>query len=66
MTAPKKPVATDTVPIILIQAEQSLLRSFRAMDDRSQGFIGRLADAQAEACPRRAQPSLRIVKGGKS
>jgi hypothetical protein len=66
MSTPKTPAAMDAVPIELTQAEQCVLRSFRAMDDRSQGVIGRFAEHQAEDCPRRVTPSLRIVKGGQS
>jgi hypothetical protein len=51
MSTPKTSVAIDAVPVELTPAEQGLLRSFRAMDDRSQGFIGRLAERQAESCP---------------
>jgi hypothetical protein len=60
MTAPRKPskrllltesVASDAPPPDLTPAEQSLLRSFRAMDDRSQAFIGRAA----VGCPRRVR-----------
>jgi hypothetical protein len=57
-------VAMDAPPPDLTPAEQSLLRLFRAMDARSQGFIGRLAESQAEDCPRRARPSLRLVTRG--
>lgn len=73
MSAPKKPakrsaraksVVSDASPPDLTPAELSLLRLFRSMDDRSQAFIGRLAESLAEDCPRRAAPSLRLVVGG--
>lgn len=69
MSRQKKPAArppltaaADSPPLDLTPAERSLLKSFRRMDDSAQGFIGRLADAQAERCPRRAAPSLRLVE----
>jgi hypothetical protein len=66
MSTAETPVAMDAVPIEVTPAEQNLLRSFRAMDDRSQGFIGRTAEGMAGKRPRRTPPSLRIVKGGQS
>ena len=44
-------------------AEQRLLKAWRNMDDRSQRFIGELAVAQAEDCPRRALASLHFLNG---
>lgn len=46
----------------LTASELALLASFRSMNDRSQAFIGRFAVAQAERCPRRSAPLLRLVK----
>jgi hypothetical protein len=66
MSAPKQPRTTpsalDAVPIQLTPAELSLLGSFRAINDSGQAFLGRTADSLAEDCPRRAAPSLRLVK----
>jgi hypothetical protein len=47
---PRALVAMDAVPIPLTPAEQSLLRSFCAMDVCRQVFIGRAAESQAEGC----------------
>jgi hypothetical protein len=64
MSAPEKPAGMEAPPPDLTPAEQSLLRSFRAMDDRSQGVIGRFTESQAGRCPRPAPPSLRLVAMG--
>lgn len=73
MTAREKParrpsrtlaVASAAPVPPLTDAELALLAYFRAMDDRSQAFIGRLVVDQAENCPRRATPTLRLISGG--
>lgn len=73
MTLPKKPsrqaarvksVVLDASPPVLTPSEMDLLSAFRAMDDRSQAVIGRMAANQAERCPRRAVPTLTLVVGG--
>jgi hypothetical protein len=72
MTTPKKParrsaltksVASDAPPPDLTPAEQSLLRSFRAMDDEARDFVDKVALGQARLWPRRVAPSLRLVVG---
>lgn len=71
MSAPKKsarrsvratPVASDAPPPDLTPAEQSLLKSFRAMDDEARDFVDKVALGQARLWPRHAAPSLRLVK----
>ncbi|WP_426195052.1 hypothetical protein [Massilia sp. DWR3-1-1] len=43
--------------------ERALLRSWRAMRDTSREFISDLAAAEAAARPRRAAPTLNLVRG---
>jgi hypothetical protein len=45
------PIASPAAEVIISQREVDLLAAFRAMDERSQEFIGRLAESQAELCP---------------
>jgi hypothetical protein len=51
-------------PLSATPAELNLIRSFRAMNDSSQTFIGRTADSLAEKTPRRVTPTLRLIAGG--
>jgi hypothetical protein len=58
--------ASATPAEAVTPAEIALLKAWRAMDDRSQRFLGRLSAAQAQDCPRRVLPRLRLVVAGKA
>jgi hypothetical protein len=45
------PIASPAAKVIISEREIDLLAAFRAMDERSQEFIGRLAERQAKLCP---------------
>lgn len=58
--------ATQAVPPPdLTPTEIAVLKALREMDDRARVFIGKLAAAQAERCPRRIAPSLQLIAGGR-
>jgi hypothetical protein len=74
MSAPVKPAmwsrssivnsgAQDALPE-LTQAEQSLLRHFRTMDDWGRAHVSNTAERQAKNYPYRVAPSLRLITGG--
>ncbi|MFC0131388.1 hypothetical protein CR105_03110 [Massilia eurypsychrophila] len=63
-----RPTSTASVvedaPPPLTPAELRLLKSFRAVDDRSRDFMERVAAAQAARRSLHKQPTLHLVTGG--
>jgi hypothetical protein len=73
MSAPREPNSSTIEPVVslllpdLTPGEKMLLSSYRAMDDRSREFIGKLAASSAVRCPRRqSTPTLKLVQRGVS